>query len=329
MEDNDLSWNSFSKDKAFKPTYRYRNDNLLRAVKDGVLCSSTASSYMLHVIKFYEWAIHEQLFKLDETAKPFEYDFVNISNNGVMSHLNKFFIVRTTDLKIKVPNRGEQQSLNPLNEAEISTYVSKLQGFNEEFTIHQLLQIQSGLRVEEACSFPLSLVCPPPYQNTYIEVSIGPHNGVRTKFGKKRVIEISNYLMHRMYTYSVGERRAKKQSKNHVQLKHIPLLLNQSGRPLTSDGVQRSFHRLREKIRQTGILFDHRTHDLRSTYATYKLSTLLKYLEPSDAMALLMGWLGHKDEKTTWKYLRFIEKDRVYQEAISMLDAILDEALTC
>ncbi|MEO9508590.1 MAG: hypothetical protein ABJG28_05340, partial [Nonlabens ulvanivorans] len=163
----------------------------------------------------------------------------------------------------------------------------------------------------------------------YIEVSIGPHNGVRTKFGKKRVIEIPTSLMRRMHMYSVSERRTKKQSKNNVNLKHIPLLLNQSGRPLTSDGVQRNFHRIKEKIRQTGSHFEHRTHDLRSTYATYKLSTLLKYLEPSDAMALLMGWLGHKDEKTTWKYLRFLEKDRVYQEAISMLDAILDEALTC
>lgn len=147
LEYNGISWKVFPKEKSFKPTYRYRNDNLLRAVKDGILSASTASSYMLHVIKFYEWALREQLIKLDENSKPFEYEFINISNNGLMSHLNKYFIVKTTDLKIKVPNKGDKQSLNPLSEYEIEIYIKILKEFNEEFVIHQLLQIQSGLRV--------------------------------------------------------------------------------------------------------------------------------------------------------------------------------------
>jgi integrase len=330
LENNNLIWDDFPRDKSLKPTYRFRNDNLLKAVKKGELCASTASNYMLHVIKFYEWAGHEQLIKISEHSKPFEYEYVNINNYGMMSHINRFFVVRTTDLKIKTPNRGDKQSLNPLSENELSSFIKKLKKSNEEFKIHQLLQLQSGLRVSEACTFPLSAVIPPPYERKYLDVNIGPHNGVKTKYGKKRTIEVPSSLMHRMYLYSISEYRLKKKDKDQVHLSSAPLLLNQSGRPITTDGIQRHFHRFRIKLRNDeNIIFNHRTHDLRSTYATFKLSSLLKYIEPSDAMTLLMGWLGHKDEKTTWKYLRYLNKDKIHQNAISMLDSIMDDALIC
>lgn len=330
LEKNKLSWDLFPKDKSLKPTYRFRNDNLLKAVKEGSLCASTASNYMLHIIKFYEWTGHEQLIKFSEFSKPFEYEYVNINNQGMMSHLNRFFVVRTTDLKIKVPNRGDRNSLNPLNNEEILSFVKNLKECNEEFKIHQLLQLQSGLRVDEACTFPLSLITPPPYENKTLEVSIGPHNGVTTKYGKKRNIEVPANLMHRMYLYSVSELRFKKLIKKKVSTEFMPLLLNQGGYPMTSVGIQRHFHRFRLKLRsEDGLIFKHRTHDLRSTYATLRLASLLVHVEPSVAMTLLMGWLGHKNERTTWKYLKYLNKEKIHQNAVSMLDAILDEALTC
>lgn len=330
LEENHLPWDQFPQNKSLKPTYRFRNDNLLKAVKDGVLSASTASSYMLHVIKFYEWAGYEQIIKFSESSKPFEYEYININNQGMMAHTNKFFAVRTTDLKIRVPNRGDKNSLNPLNEKELRCFINKLNECNDEFKIHQLLQLQSGLRVEEACTFPLSTIVPPPYDKKTLEVSIGPHNGVSTKYGKKRIIEVSASLMHRMYLYSVGDLRLRKQVKGKVFTEFEPLLLNQSGCPITSVGIQRHFHRFRLKLRvEEGLIFNHRTHDLRSTYATLRLASLLQHIEPSVAMTLLMGWLGHKDEKTTWKYLQYLNKDKIHQNAISMLDAILDEALIC
>jgi len=80
LEKNQLPWDLFPKDKSLKPTYRFRNDNLLKAVKDGNLCASTASNYMLHIIKFYEWTGHEQLIKFKESSMPFIYEHIKVNN---------------------------------------------------------------------------------------------------------------------------------------------------------------------------------------------------------------------------------------------------------
>jgi len=46
-----------------------------------------------------------------------------------------------------------------------------------------------------------------------------------------------------------------------------------------------------------------------------------------DAMRLIMGWLGHKNEQSTWRYLRYLDKRKLHQEAFFMLDSMVEEAL--
>ncbi|OJZ65293.1 hypothetical protein BSN91_19000, partial [Vibrio cholerae] len=58
-----------------------------------------------------------------------------------------------------------------------------------------------------------------------------------------------------------------------------------------------------------------------------RLDSLLDHLPVGDALALIMGWMGHKDDKTTWKYLRYLRKEKANQNAIVMLDQILEEAM--
>lgn len=329
LEENDLQWDIFPHSKTLKPTYRFRNDDLLYSARKGNIQFSTASVYMLHVIKFYEWAMYERLIKLDPKSKPFQYEVINVNNNGVLTHINRSFAVQSTDLRIRKPAKNEDQSLNPLSEEDLFAMISELNNFSEEFIIHQLLQLQSGLRVEEACSFSLDLVFRPTTEKLRYEIEIGPHVGIATKFGKTRKIEINHSLMLRMYNYSISERRFIKTNKsNYVAGIHTPLLISNTGKPFTTNNIQQYYRRLRLKIRENhSIPFKHRTHDSRATYGTYRLSSLLQHLEPADAMALIMGWMGHKDEKTTWKYIRYLNKDKIHQQAICILDQIVEEAL--
>lgn len=324
LEKNDLDWDVFPPTKFLRPTYRFRNDDLLANARIGDIQFSTASLYMLHVIKFYEWCIANHMLVVDERSKPFEYELVHVRNRGMMNHLNPNYIVTSTDLRIKVPKKSEIQSLNPLTKKEMELYARELSTFGIEFVIHQLLQIHSGLRIEEACSFPLSLAQETYAQHTNVEVTIGPVNGVKTKYGKERKVEIPNRLAAMIYSYAHSIRRQKR-----LKGKQSPyLLVTKNGTPFTSNNVHQSFRRLKKRVQdKNNIFFKHKTHDLRATYCTYRLASLLEHGFQKDAVTQVMAWMGHENEGTTWKYVDFLERDKNIQKSVSLLDQILDEAI--
>ncbi|WP_283129816.1 hypothetical protein [Enterovibrio norvegicus] len=118
LEKNELDWDVFPKSKYLRPTYRFRNDDLLTNARAGNIQFSTASLYMLHVIKFYEWTIANQVLDVSEDEKPFEYELVKVRNQGMLNHLHPHFLVTSTDLRIRIPKKADIQSLNrkrPMN----------------------------------------------------------------------------------------------------------------------------------------------------------------------------------------------------------------------
>ncbi|MFC4700800.1 site-specific integrase [Glaciecola siphonariae] len=327
LEKYELKWDKFYATKSLNPTFRYRNDDLLLAVKNGTLNASTASLYIQLVINFYEWAAQQKLVKFSHSSKPFDYQIVQIPNRQMMRHVKSSFSVKSTDLRIKVPRRTMQQSINPLSQDEIKIYFCNLQEVNPEFRLHQLLQLNVGLRIKEACTFPLSTVIAPPYSSARFDISIGPFNGVATKFGTTRTVEISASLMKELYDYSVSERRYKKSLKAEDD-DRSRLLLNREGKVFSVNTIHKHFYRVKKQIEQKNKCnFSHKPHDLRATYATYRLASLLDYLSESDALLLIMGWMGHKNESTVWKYIRFLRRNEINQEATCLLDKFLDEAL--
>ncbi|MBK4655470.1 tyrosine-type recombinase/integrase [Enterobacter cloacae] len=111
-------------------------------------------------------------------------------------------------------------------------------------------------------------------------------------------------------------------------IQNEPLFISQQGSPCTPQSTGARFGELRKKIINSGIAFDHKFHDLRCSYATYRLYSLLTAgIEPADALSLLMQWMGHKNESTTWKYLRYLKTKEALKEKISMLDEIMHRAL--
>jgi len=330
LENNKLSWDNFPKQKSIKPTYLYRNLNLLKAAKSNEIKFSTASLYMNQVIQFYSWAIHNRILTINEDNAPFESEVVKVPYWTRSNYSNKSYAVKSTDLKIKSSKLSEEQSLNPLSKDELKYYFSALSSSNESFKIHQLLQIQCGLRIEEACTFTAELVVKPSFSDKRFEVEIGPHKGVHTKFGSIRKIEIPSSLMMRMYKYLISERRHQLLEKEALNLDiKEPLLINEKGKNYPSSNVQKYFGNLRKKITlDYSIPFHHRTHDLRATYGTYRLASLIEHgMNSIDAMRLIMGWLGHKNEQSTWRYLRYLDKRKLHQEAFFMLDSMVEEAL--
>lgn len=328
LEKNNLNWDEFPKQKSFKPTYLFRNLYLLKSAKSGILKYSTAALYMNQIVQFYSWAMHEQLILIDEDSAPFEYELIKVHKHGYNKFSRDNFVVRTTDLRIKSPRLNTVQSLNPLTEHELRCFTQALNKSSVEFKIHQLLQLQCGLRIEEACTFPASVISLPKTMDKRIEVEIGPHNGVHTKFGSIRKVEITSSLMRRMYKYLISEKRELSLAKS-PSFDFEPLLINSRGKAYPSANVQKYFGNLRKSIRLNfNISFQHRTHDLRATYGTFRLSSMLEGgVNPVDAMTLLMGWMGHQDEKTTWRYLTYLKKRKLNEDVLCVLDSIVDDVL--
>ena len=40
-----------------------------------------------------------------------------------------------------------------------------------------------------------------------------------------------------------------------------------------------------------------------------------------------MAWMGHKNESTTWKYLRFLRRKKAFKVKFGILDNIMHSAL--
>ena len=356
LEQNQLTWDRIPPLKRFKPTYQYRHF-LLSSVKESKIARSTANHYMNHVVSFYIWAIQEGFLKVqNEKEAPFLIQYIDISRNDKFAHMRPSFTVQTTDLRIKVYRDADSHtvtSMNPLDREALNLMAIKLNEQPEEFRLQCLLAVQCGLRISEACSITVDALrhaYPSTELKTRYNMVIGPVNGVKTKYAKERHIEISSQLLKKLINYSISERRLKRYNKlikkvelvnsgsivladsnknklNH-SLKYNVLFISDRGNPVESKVTSVRWSEFRHKIIIDDRSIKYKFHDLRCTYGTYRLADLLEAgLPAGEALDCLMGWMGHKNEQTTWKYLRFLKRQDVFKVKFALLDSIMLDAL--
>ncbi|MCI4450925.1 MULTISPECIES: tyrosine-type recombinase/integrase [Enterobacteriaceae] len=356
LEDNQLSWDKFPPVKRLKPTYLFK-EHLLTKINKSNIARSTANHYMNHVVHFYKWAINEGFLIIkNEKEAPFILQFVDIARNDKFAYMQRTFVVETVDLKIKVYKDADSQnisSMNPLSRDYIRLLAFSLLTEAEEFRLQCLLAVQCGLRISEACSITvdaLNFASPTTELKTRYQILIGPSNGVKTKYGKERHIEISNHLLNELRKYLISERRLKRINKLTKRISQIisgeitvsastrneleqcekfqPLFVSEQGNPADSKVTSVRWSEFRRKIRKNEPEFKHKFHDLRCTYATYRLSDLLEAGLPiQEALDCLRGWMGHKNDMTTCKYLRFLKRQDVVKQKFALLDSIMCEAM--
>lgn len=353
LEDQNLSWDKFPPIKRLKPTYLFRS-YLLKKIHEGSLKQSTANIYINHVKSFYLWAIHERYLCIkNEKEAPFIIEQIRIQNSGVLAHISPTFSVDSSDLRIRVAKDSQVHSLSPLGQESVTLLTKYLPELSEEFKLQCLLAIQCGLRIQEVSTFTieaLTAATPLTESTHHYEIPLHVSMGVKTKYGKDRHVEISEELLVKLQNYAISERRLKRLNKLSKKISEInsgkisltqlkmeafkhceyfePLFISEQGNPVSKQVISARWADLRQLIRKTEPSFKHRFHDLRSTYATYRLSDLLEAgLNEVEALDLLMGWMGHNQEKTTWKYLRFLKRKEVFKKKFNLLDSIMHEAI--
>ncbi|EOY5739433.1 TPA: tyrosine-type recombinase/integrase [Enterobacter ludwigii] len=353
LEEESLQWDHFPPIKRLKPTYLFRNTNLLYAVESGELASSTANIYMSHVVQFYIWSIESyHLIINDEKSAPFKIEFVKRQSNDLLAHLRPQIVVQTSDLRIRMPRYATpvKRLLQPLTKEHLVLLSEYLRTQPVELVLMVLLATESGLRLNEVCTFTLNALAQARATNeikTRYQITIGPLNGIKTKFKKKRSIEMSVTLFEMLKRYAISERRLRRLNKSQLILSNQerfseenirqglgqpaffePLFISQQGNCVKPQVLNARWIELRNKINQNAPGFRYRFHDLRSTYATYRLDNLLKSgLSEGEALDCIMGWMGHKNERTTFRYIAYLRKNEILRSTFSLLDTLMDASI--
>lgn len=357
LENKGLAWDQFPPIKRMKPTYLFRS-KLLNQIKLGELAHSTASARMNQIVNYYKWLMHDGYLRIkNEKEAPFQMEFVSVQSTGMLAHISPTFTVTTSDLRIKVPKDASSKNirpLSPLTHESLSILTQYLPRASEELRLQVLISVDTGMRIQEVATLSLDALdtaTPLTESEHRYEIVLSPQStGVQTKYLKQRRVEISAVLFATLNEYRFSERRLKRVNKLNVKLKslaehtsyleqatveslelcmrHEPLFVSEQGNPVSAKSIEARWTEFRTSIKKTCPSFIHRFHDLRSTYGTYRLNDLLEAgLSPVESMELVMAWMGHRNETTTWKYLHYLKRKEAFKVKFGILDSIMHEAL--
>jgi integrase/recombinase XerD len=163
------------------------------------------------------------------------------------------------------------------------------------------LALQTGLRKEELCSFPLKYVQDPAARSfitSQISVKLDARD-MRLKGNKSRTIDVPLGLMADLWQYTLHKRYQLERLQN---IKLPMLFLNEYGNPYKATSLNNLWNRLE-------LPFKVNPHKLRHTYATHTLYELRKHkIGRVDPLMYVRDRLGHSSITTTQKYLHFINQ---------------------
>ena len=352
LDDTECQWDQMSVVIRKRPTYAFKK-HLKEAFNSGLIARSTANSYMRVVINFYKYYLFKK-YPFDNP--PFNFEYVKITLPGRHDFMhNKMMYIDSTDLRLNLPRdtryNGLSRALVPLSKAEWSGVESLLAdhakgivrtisgdvevAISIEFKLALYLARFAGLRRDEIITLRMRQIYKPSvaqFTKKYLIHTDGllldPRNGNRTKGGTIRYAEIPTDLMQELHEYINSQRyiiRKKKFIQRHSdQAENPPLLINRNGDMYSAMTINARWGELRTALKYKQQSFEHKFHNLRSTYAVSRLKELLNNnLKEADALDYLQATLGHRHRSTLLAYLRFCEQEKsaneVYEEALDLI----------
>jgi len=307
LHQNNLNYWQFPHSKSRKQTFRFA-DFLVSAIQSDDIAISTAKTYLRVIVNFYKFLGRNNLIEFSERNKPFDFEMVSLRQSGMLAHTQRVITVQTTNLMKKLPREQTKHSsrkLSPLTQEHLSAFLNNLIDISEDKALIFEVALATGMRLQEVLTIPESFIFNP--ENTYpIPVSIGPKNGVNTKFSKQRHVEFPASLMFKLHQYLWSSSRQKYAAKGKNEARK--LFISRQGLPFNANTIEKSFSDIRSVLSKRYTDFKYAIHDLRSTYATYTLHRLWEEKGSLRAAAsILQELMGHNSFTSTFKYVEFIE----------------------
>jgi len=333
LESEHIDWWHFPPRESERCLILFRGA-LVRARDRGELAPSTASQRMAAVVRFYRWVRSTHLLSTEWPMWEERQVGVRLKDAFGFEHTLR---VSTTDLSI--PNRKVaggitlEDGLLPVSVAAMNEILQFAeQEASEELWLMLLLGFRSGLRVGSITDLKVQTL-----ENASIDPVIGWHRlalgpgarpPVATKLGVSGMVPVLDDVLERALAYSTSTRRLKRQAlaaKEHREL----LFLTRFGTPYGSDesrAINVEMSRLRTAGRNAGVraLHDFHFHRSRATFATELMRAALGCMPVADAIDFVREACLHRDEATTLRYVKFLERSKAMAQAA---DAFTQEFL--
>lgn len=293
--------------------------------RPSVLSPLLASRRMAAVKAFYQWMLKEQIlspgFEL-WTEQKIRIPYADA--HGFMRHIDAV----QTSLDIKVTRKqsedGLEEGLQPVS-LEVRDEILKLayRKCSLELFLMLSLGFWSGLRLGTVCDLKIQTLenalpihdCP-----ELMNLSIGPQANppVQMKLDQSsQGIVIPARLLEDLMDYAVGPERGKRVPLAKPQHKHL-LFLTKHGNPYGRNGSDRSpslnseMSKFKRLARREGLKIDDFTfHWSRATFATMWARVARDQGRLHEFFPTLKRLLAHKHDRTTWRYIRWVEKEEV------------------
>jgi len=320
LDDYGVDWRSFPKKKQDRCLFRYRGF-LIGQRQAGVLSPSTATSRMSSIIHFYRWA---QVYGWVDRKFKWE------DRNAVIHFATSVGLSRTMSVvtsELAIPNRKRaggslEDGLQPLTDENRAVLLKFLFDRGKvELYLMVMIGFFTGARSETIRTLRLSSI-----ENAMIDstissmkrVVVGPGTGVKTKYHVGGALLFPSGLVDQLERYAYSARRLGRQARASEKDRGL-LFLSERGNAYSETTFTKLISYLRENLAAAELdQFRHfKFHQTRATFGTQLMRLAMKILPSQvDAIVFVRDAMLHKDEATTWKYIKFIEAEPV-KEALS------------
>lgn len=319
LEREGLDWRHFPMRLAERAIVRFRGE-IMSQIEDGSLQSSTAKSRMSAVIQFYrhanayDFVSPESPMWREKTVVIPYYDSV-----GFKRSLSRV----TTDLTIRNtarPGLRLEDGLLPLSEAHMSELLEfSSRRSTQELHLMLTTGFFTGARLETITSLRienLERANPDPYMKGFFLIRVGPGTGVATKFDVQGELLVPEFLLAELKHYAYSVERLKRESKTSASDKSL-LFLTVRGSRYSGNSVSRLMTDLRRMAIRAGLKFmkHFKFHQTRATFGTWLMKLALSVTTVSAAIEFVKNAMLHKNEATTFKYVKFLENSKGKQES--------------
>lgn len=320
LEETATDWWAFPARKADRCLVRFRGA-LIDARNRGDIAPSTASQRMASVVKFYRWLYGKGFLSLDSPMWTARVARIKITDKV---GLERTILVNSTDLAI--PNRsapGErlEDGLLPVSAVDRDNILKFCREHaSEEMFLLLTLGFFTGMRLGTLADLKvqtLDRAVPEPNSPDLFLLAVGPgaNPPVHTKFGVTGNVWIARAHLEQMRLYAYSARRLKREASANAPNKDLVFLTRfgnsyAQGRSDKSVALNVEMHSLRKNGMAHGIAaFRHlHFHQTRCTFATELARLAIRAGGALNAIAIIKESLLHKNEATSLKYIRFVEK---------------------